>query len=86
MTAEHYGSLASAIEPDERPTHTRRHSEDAIEIVGDRLDGAHGRWMREDGGVARRRGSSLADVAVKMWYWSPAGLERVEEMVWPLTA
>lgn len=36
--------------------------------------------------VYRRRGKSIADVAVQMWYRTPNGADLVEEMVWPLTA
>lgn len=65
------------------PLHTRSGREKGG-VRGELQDA--GRWMREQGGIARRRGFSIADVAVKMWYFSPTGLERVEEMVWPVTA
>ncbi|GAB7350794.1 hypothetical protein MBLNU459_g1333t1 [Dothideomycetes sp. NU459] len=64
----------------------RRHSEGTSTSVGDVPNGAHGRLIGGAGGVARRRGKSIADVAVKTWHYSPQGSEIVEEMVWPLTA
>ncbi|KAL1303623.1 hypothetical protein AAFC00_006983 [Neodothiora populina] len=74
------------------PEHGRRYSEAAVSIIENRLkEKAQQRmqhrltWGPEEA-VSRRRGKSIADVAVKVMYLSPRGTELVEEMVWPQTA
>lgn len=69
--------------------HKRRYSEAAISLIESRLKDKSKQQQTPwgpKGQVYRRRGKSIADVAVNMWYYSPSGMERVEEMVWPLTA
>lgn len=94
-TAASFSSLSAlsfSTEPDMEsiPPHKRRYSLAAIDLIESRMrqkDKLRGGQRKQEGkeAVYRRRGKSIADVVVGIWYYGPSG-EEVEEMVWPQTA